>query len=68
MGRVFFRDAQVYQFDLLAESGHQRPAFVNLQQYYVEGFLVERALELPLLGLRWPHGGPRVEARADHVA
>ncbi|HWI12326.1 MAG TPA: FAD-dependent oxidoreductase, partial [Burkholderiaceae bacterium] len=31
-GRVFFRDAQVYSFDLLAESGHERPAFINLQQ------------------------------------
>ncbi|HWH84204.1 MAG TPA: FAD-dependent monooxygenase, partial [Burkholderiaceae bacterium] len=28
-GRVFFRDAQVYSFDLLAESGHERPAFIN---------------------------------------
>ena len=43
VGRVFFRDEQVYQFDLLPEPGHQRPAFVNLQQYYVEQFLVERA-------------------------
>ncbi|WP_343607647.1 FAD-dependent oxidoreductase [Roseateles sp.] len=68
VGRVFFRDAQVYQFDLLAESGHQRPAFVNLQQYYVEGFLVERALELPLLDLRWHHGVIGVEPRDDHVA
>src|SRR6185436_14666193 len=26
VGRVFFRSEQVYQFDLLAEAGHQRPA------------------------------------------
>ena len=25
-----------YQFDLLPEAGHHRPAFVNLQQYYFE--------------------------------
>ena len=31
-------------FDLLPETGHERPAFINLQQYYVEGYLVERAL------------------------
>ena len=36
-------DELVYRFDLLPEAGHQRPAFINLQQYYVEGFLVERA-------------------------
>lgn len=68
VGRVFFRDEQVYQFDLLAETGHQRPAFVNLQQYYVEGFLVERALELPLLDLRWHHGVVDLTQRDDHVA
>ena len=31
------------RFDLLPEPGHRRPAFVNLQQYYLEEYLVERA-------------------------
>ena len=31
-----------------ARAGHERPAFINLQQYYVEGYLAERAAELPL--------------------
>ncbi len=53
VGKVFFRDEQVYRFDLLPEPGHERPAFINLQQYYVEGYLVERAAELPLIDLRW---------------
>src|SRR6478735_5201126 len=39
VGRVFFKDEQVYNFDLLPEEGHERPAFINLQQYYVEGYL-----------------------------
>jgi 3-(3-hydroxy-phenyl)propionate hydroxylase len=55
VGRVFFRDEQVYQFDLLPEPGHHRPAFINLQQYYVEQFLVERATELPGADIRWRH-------------
>jgi 3-(3-hydroxy-phenyl)propionate hydroxylase len=53
VGRVFFHDEQVYSFDLLPEPGHERPAFINLQQYYVEGYLVERAAALPLIDLRW---------------
>ncbi|MDQ0572925.1 3-(3-hydroxy-phenyl)propionate hydroxylase [Variovorax paradoxus] len=53
VGKVFFHDEQVYRFDLLPESGHERPAFINLQQYYVEGYLVERAASLPLIDLRW---------------
>ncbi len=52
-GRVFLRDELLYSFDLLAEAGHQHPAFVNLQQYYVEGFLLDRARELPGLEIRW---------------
>jgi 3-(3-hydroxy-phenyl)propionate hydroxylase len=53
VGHVYFRDEEVYRFDLLPEPGHERPAFINLQQYYVEGFLVERALALPHLEIRW---------------
>ncbi len=52
-GRVFFEDQPVYSFDLLPEQGHERPAFINLQQYYVEGYLVERAMALPNLQIRW---------------
>jgi 3-(3-hydroxy-phenyl)propionate hydroxylase len=53
VGRVFFRDAEVYRFDLAPEAGHERPAFINLQQYYAEAFLVERAQQLPGLEIRW---------------
>ena len=30
LGKVFFRDRKVYDFNLLPEDGHQFPAFVNL--------------------------------------
>ncbi|MEO0692335.1 MAG: FAD-dependent monooxygenase, partial [Pseudomonadota bacterium] len=40
VGRTFHRDREVFNFDLLPEDGHKMPAFVNLQQYYVEQFLV----------------------------
>ncbi len=52
-GRVFLREHEVYGFDLLAEPGHRRPAFVNLQQYHLEETLVARATSLPALDLRW---------------
>src|SRR4051812_19699865 len=54
-GRVFLRDEQIYSFNLLAEAGHHRPAFINLQQYYVEGYLLDRAQALPNLEIRWKH-------------
>ncbi|MFT3725606.1 MAG: FAD-dependent oxidoreductase [Hyphomonadaceae bacterium] len=43
------------RFDLLPEGGHRRPAFINLQQYYVEGFLLDRAQSLPGIDIRWKH-------------
>lgn len=52
-GKVFLKDRQLYAFDLLPESGHKRPAFINLQQYYLEQFLTERLLELGSAELRW---------------
>lgn len=55
LGKVFFKDDLVYQFNMLPESGHERPAFINLQQYYAEAFLVERALQMPGIDLRWLH-------------
>jgi 3-(3-hydroxy-phenyl)propionate hydroxylase len=67
VGKVFFRDAPVYQFDLLAEAGHARPAFINLQQYYVEGYLAERAAELPAIDLRWKHQVTGLAQHADHA-
>ncbi|NAU72136.1 FAD-dependent oxidoreductase, partial [Klebsiella pneumoniae] len=29
LGKVFARDQSLYQFDLLPEAGHERPAFIN---------------------------------------
>src|SRR5215204_5157790 len=67
VGKVFFQDELVYSFNLLAEGGHHRPAFINLQQYYVEGFLYERALELPCLDMRWKNKVVGVAPRSDGV-
>ena len=67
LGKVFFRDEQLYQFNLQPESGHERPAFINLQQYYVEGFLAERAAQLPLIDLRWKNAVTAIEQHADHA-
>ncbi|MFZ3117278.1 MAG: FAD-dependent oxidoreductase [Variovorax sp.] len=67
VGRVFFKNEEIYSFDLLPEAGHARPAFINLQQYYVEGFLAERAAELPLIDVRWKNSVSGIEQQGDHV-
>lgn len=53
VGKVFFQDGLVYEFNLLPEAGHQRPAFINLQQYYLEGYLHDHAATLGTLDIRW---------------
>ncbi len=67
VGRVYFHDEEVYRFDLLPDPGHERPAFINLQQYYVEGLLVERAMSLPNLEIRWKNTVVGLDAGADRV-
>ncbi|KAB2868040.1 MAG: NAD(P)-binding protein, partial [Burkholderiaceae bacterium] len=66
-GRVFLREQPIYAFDLQPETTHERPAFINIQQYYVEGHLAERALALPLVDLRWKNEVSAVQSRADGV-
>ncbi|MGZ2743851.1 FAD-dependent oxidoreductase [Burkholderia stagnalis] len=67
VGKVFLQDEQLYAFDLLPEEGHARPAFINLQQYYVEGYLAERAFALPNLDIRWKHKVTGVAQTAEHA-
>jgi len=55
VGRTFHREREVFNFNLLPESGHCRPGMVNLQQYWLEQFLVERAQQLPSIEMRWDH-------------
>lgn len=64
VGRLFHGANEVYSFDLLPEDGHKYPAFINLQQYHVEQYLVERAQEFPdLIELRFKN---KVNGHEDH--
>ena len=65
-GKVFFQDRQLFAFDLLAEPGHEYPAFINLQQYYAEEWLVEACREAGV-DLRWRNRVLGVESRPDHA-
>ena len=67
VGKVFHHDELVYSFDLLPETGHRRPAFVNLQQYWLEQYLVERTQALPAIDLRWKNRVTAVAAAVDGV-
>src|SRR5436190_15394638 len=68
VGKIFHGTSQLYQFNLLPEQGHKRPAFINLQQFYAEAYLVDRVGELPAIDLRWRNKVTGLEPRNDHVA
>jgi 3-(3-hydroxy-phenyl)propionate hydroxylase len=68
VGRTFYRNDEVFSFNLQPEPEHRRPGMVNLQQYYLEEFLVARAAALPGIDLRWKHQVTAVAPQDDGVA
>ncbi|MBD0273045.1 MAG: FAD-dependent oxidoreductase [Acetobacteraceae bacterium] len=68
VGRVLVDDDEVYSFDLAQGSASRRPPFINIQQFYVEWFLVDRLRELPPADLRWKNRVVGAREEADHVA
>src|ERR1700758_3264360 len=67
VGKIFHGNAQLYQFNLLPDNGHRRPAFINLQQFYAEAYLVDRVEELPDISLRWRNKVSGLAQRNDRV-
>lgn len=67
-GRVFAGSGQVFAFDLLAEAGHEYPAFINLQQYHLEEMLVAACVASGKVDLRWASKLVGVAGHDDHVA
>ncbi|MDM0027575.1 FAD-dependent oxidoreductase [Variovorax saccharolyticus] len=66
-GRTFSDQQEVYNFNLKTDSVSVQPPFINLQQFYVEWFLVDRILELGLTDLRWKNRVTQVTPLADGV-
>ncbi len=70
-GRVFVGADEAYSFNLLTESGHKNPAFINLQQYTFEEKLVGRLRALEAMGapieLRGKNKVTALADNGDHV-
>lgn len=67
LGKVFYQEDEVYKFNLLPEDGHKIPAFINLQQYYFEEYLVDEIANQPLIDLRWQSAAHFVSQDDDKV-
>jgi 3-(3-hydroxy-phenyl)propionate hydroxylase len=68
VGRTFAGDDEVYSFDLRQQGNFQlssQPPFINIQQFYIEAFLVDRILQLGGVELRWQNRLTAFEQNAD---
>ncbi len=67
VGRTFFREEEVFSFDLCPQPDHHRPGMINLQQYYLEDYLVKRARQLPNLEIRFKNNVIGVTPAAEQA-
>ena len=74
VGRTFAGHDEVFSFDLNQQNGFalsQQPSFINIQQFYIEGYLVERLMALKQAGapvdLRWSSRVVACQPSAQHV-
>jgi 3-(3-hydroxy-phenyl)propionate hydroxylase len=65
VGKVFFKEKQIYQFNLLPGGEQKMSAFINLQQYYFEEYLVNRVQQFDTIDLRWKSKVCEVESHSD---
>lgn len=68
VGRTFAGNDEVYSFDLSQQGGYNlssQPPFINIQQFYIEGFLVDRIAELGHVDIRWCNRVTAFEQDAD---
>jgi 3-(3-hydroxy-phenyl)propionate hydroxylase len=71
VGRTLAGHEEVFTFDLKSQpsfGASEQPPFINLQQFYVEWYLVDRAYELGTVDLRWKNKLVGCEPRRDAVA
>ncbi len=66
-GEVYRGEQRLYRFNLQPAQDQKFPAFVNLQQFYVEQFLVERVQQVEAVDLRWRNRVVGVSSEESHV-
>ena len=67
-GEVYRGEQRLYRFSLQPGADQKFPAFVNLQQFYVEEYLVDRLQRMPEVDLRWKNKVVAVSSGSDAVA
>lgn len=65
VGKLFWQDnpEPVYQFDMLPVKDQKNPGFINLQQYYVEEFLLDALEAMNNVEIRWGHRVENIDVK-----
>lgn len=66
-GTIFLGDKALLSAKIVDDPQHEYPLFLNIQQYYLEEWLVEACLETGFVELRWGHRLHAVRPVADHA-
>ena len=65
-GRSYYRDTEVLHFVMPHDENQKLPPMVNLEQYYIEQFLLDAAEQrADLIDIRWQTQVTRIDARED---
>ncbi|WP_298235096.1 FAD-dependent oxidoreductase [uncultured Azohydromonas sp.] len=67
VGRTFFGEGEVFNFNLQPEADQKRPGMVNLQQYYLEEYQVAKCRETGV-EIRWKNKVIAVTPQGEHVS
>lgn len=68
VGRIFFKEDEIDRFDLSPEKHSKYPAFINLQQYYVEQYLIDAVLQEENIDVRWLNKVSKVNQNENQVS
>jgi 3-(3-hydroxy-phenyl)propionate hydroxylase len=66
-GRSFYRNAEVLHFHMPHDENQRLPPMLNIQQYYIEQFLLDAAERTGLIEVRWQNSVQRITTEPDSV-
>ncbi|MDD0812053.1 FAD-dependent monooxygenase [Curvibacter sp. RS43] len=66
-GNSFYRGQRVYRMEAPHDPDDRFFPLINLQQPFLEGYLVDAALAHPLIDFRWGNRVTQVRQQADHA-
>jgi 3-(3-hydroxy-phenyl)propionate hydroxylase len=66
-GRSYYRDREIYRFEMPHPEGEKYLPMYNIQQQYIEQYLWEACAANPLIDLRWESEVTGIETGSDGV-